>query len=590
MKRGTALSLIAFLLLFNSCTLKNTPNEPRTLTSVHAPAIVEDNTELNATYSYLVYLFHANRGETEIARTALAQTLAYDAESSELKLQQAQDLFSRGLYASARDQIKGIRESNTEAERLYIQVLIREGNLSEARVALDSWLKSNPKDEESYSLRAKIEIEDQNLGPAKKIIESFLAQIPDSSQAFLLRGRLNQIENKDKLALADYKRALELDPQNISAAAHLAFLQDLSGQKQDATQTYAWLADLTDNPEFHKRLGALYIERADTRRAIAALEAYARHQPEDNQNIAKLAALYMDLKDFEQAEYKLKFLLIKEPNNDSLRYYYAAALYELGKKQLALGEVRKIKRDSELFSERLRIELLSLWDLGQQAAAKNLAQSTSSELLARSVTNDELLYPVLYTFFSTRKMKVFAQQILQRGLDLFPKNTILRYNQALACDESGDWKEALKVGQSLLKDDSKNPAVKNLVGYILTNQGIDLAKAEKLIEEALKTKPDDPFMLDSKAWLKFKQNKLPEALALIEQAHQSKPEEPVILVHLGDILAKMGRIQDAKGWYEKAIQLGVEPVHERIRIQETVANFQKNVERKISCSPGNLCK
>src|SRR5206468_2301880 len=97
--------------------------------------------------------------------------------------------------------------------------------------------------------RARIEVEDQNIHAANAVIKRFIAEIPDSSQAFLLRGRVLQVQNKDKDAIADYKHSLELDPQNVSAAAHLAFLQDVSGQKVEATKTYSWLADLTDNPE-----------------------------------------------------------------------------------------------------------------------------------------------------------------------------------------------------------------------------------------------------------------------------------------------------------------------------------------------------
>jgi tetratricopeptide (TPR) repeat protein len=398
-----------------------------------------------------------------------------------------------------------------------------------------------------------------------------LKEIPDSSQAYMLRGRFMQVENNTKLALSDYKKALELDSQNVAAAAHLALLQDTVGQKEEALQTYSWLAELTDNPEFHKRLGLLYMEKSDSRRAIAALEAYSRHQPADFQNMARLAALYIQMKDYEQAEFKLSRLIMSQPENDTVRYYYSTALFEQNKKDLALNEIRKIKKGSPFFPERLSMELSCLWDLGEQEKSKALAHSEAVELLGNNKKTDEPIFSILYSFLNQKKMKVLAQQILEKGLSVFPKNSNLRYVQALALDEAGKWKDALEIGRSLLKEDSDNPAIQNLVGYILADKGIDLKEAERLIEAALKSRPNDPYVLDSKAWLKFKQNHIDEALSLLETSHKLKPDEPVIMIHLADVLAKKGRIQDAISWYDKAIKTGIEAIHE------------------ISCSSGRIC-
>lgn len=348
---------------FSACTFKSFQQEPRKLKITSVPGVVQDEEKLNSIYSYMLYQFHDQRGEDEKAQKALAQTLQYDPESSNLRLQLASDLFDRGLYASAREELLKLKEQNDDAEKIYIQVLIREGSLGEARVELDKWLKKFPKDEDFYALRVRIEIEDQNLLLAQKIVKSFLKEIPDSSQAYLLRGRLMQIKNKEKLAIQDYKKSLELDSQNVAAAAHLALLQDVGGMKEDALQTYSWLAELTDNPEFHKRLGILYMEKSDSRRAIAALEAYSRHQPTDYQNMARLAALYIQAKDYEQAEFKLSRLVDKQPQNDTVRYYYSTALFEQNKKDLALNEIRKIKRESFFYPERVFMELscLGIW-------------------------------------------------------------------------------------------------------------------------------------------------------------------------------------------------------------------------------------
>ncbi len=575
--------MISLWFISGSCTFKNiAKNEPRELKTTEIKGIVQNEKKLNATYSYLLYLYHNNSGDSELARKALALSLKSDPDSTELKLQEAQDLFTRGLYASARESLLSIRKQNSEAEKLYIQLLVREGNLSEARVALDKWLAAYPKDEDFYSLRARIEIEEQNLAAADKVLLGFIRELPESSQVYLLRGRVHQIRDKNKEAVSDYRRALELDPQNVTAAAHLAFLQDMIGQKEDAMKTYVWLADATDNPEFHKRLGLIYLEKSDPRRAIAALEAYARHQPQDMQNRARLAALYLEIKEYEQAEYKLKGLIEEQPTNDLIRYYYSAALSELEKKELALKELVKIKREATVFPEKIKLELEIMGQLGQEKNAKTLALNLANETMAKAAHEDQSLFGVLYVYLSQKKLKTQSRQLLERGLELFPKNNLLRYNLALLLDEEGKWQEALKIAQLLLKEDSENPAIKNLVGYIMANQGVELKKAESLIEAALKMRPDDPYILDSKAWVKFKLNKHSEALSILENIVKLKPEESVFKIHLADVLAKVGRIQEALALYEKALGDGVDAARDRLRAQEQIAKLQDFTNRKIS--------
>lgn len=588
MKKTLGLSILIGCFL-SDCTFKAFVHETRKLKVSSVPGINQDEEKLNATYSYLLYQFHDHNGDDQKAQKALTQALRNDPESSHLRLQFATDLFERGLYASAREELLKLKDKNDDAEKIYIQVLIREGSLSEARAELDKWLIKFPKDEEFYALRVRIEIEDKNLELAQKILKNFLKEIPDSSQAYMLRGRFMQIENNAKLALSDYKKSLELDSQNVAAAAHLALLQDTVGMKEEALETYSWLVELTDNPEFHKRLGLLYLEKSDLRRSIAALEAYSRHKPADFQNMARLATLYFEMKDFEQAEFKLSRLIEQQPQNEAVRLYYSTALFEQNKKDLALNEIRKIKKESIYFPDRLSMELSCLWDLGQEEKSKALAHSSAVELLGKHKKTDEPLFSILYTFLNQKKMKTLAQQVLNKGLEVFPKNSNLRYVHALALDEAGKWKEALGIGRSLLKEDSGNPALQNLVGYILADKAIDLKEAELLINAALKSRPNDPYIMDSKAWLRFKQNRIDEALGLLEASYKLKPDEPVIMIHLADVLAKKGRIQDAISWYDKAIKAGIETTHERLRVQEFLARYQLANDRKISCSSGGLC-
>ena len=50
-----------------------------------------------------------------------------------------------------------------------------------------------------------------------------------------------------------------------------------------------------------------------------------------------------------------------------------------------------------------------------------------------------------------------------------------------------------------------NPEVLNYIGYSYADKGIYFKKARELLSKALKISPDDPYIIDSIAWLNYKE-------------------------------------------------------------------------------------
>ena len=75
----------------------------------------------------------------------------------------------------------------------------------------------------------------------------------------------------------------------------------------------------------------------------------------------------------------------------------------------------------------------------------------------------------------------------------------------------------------------------NNLGYYLADHNIRLNEAEKLIKRALKISPTAPHIIDSAAWLAYRQGKLAQAVQLSRAAVAAQPS-PDVRLHLAEIL------------------------------------------------------
>ena len=74
-----------------------------------------------------------------------------------------------------------------------------------------------------------------------------------------------------------------------------------------------------------------------------------------------------------------------------------------------------------------------------------------------------------------------------------------------------------------------------------------------MLEEAVKQKPDDAYILDSMAWYYFKIGNFRDSLQLFEYAILIDPSDPTINDHYGDVLWKVGKFSQARYQWQKAL-------------------------------------
>ncbi len=199
-----------------------------------------------------------------------------------------------------------------------------------------------------------------------------------------------------------------------------------------------------------------------------------------------------------------------------LRYYYAIFLEETGQFGKALRQIRNLPP----CIDRYALELPLLMRHGNNKEALETAKRTVQ-------------------LFHQNKVPI-PEQFGMMFIDI--------------ADRCNDIAFLESFYPEMLKHYPENAMLFNNLGYIYAERNIKLHLAEKLIFHALRKEGGNPAILDSVAWLRYRQEKYAEAKDMILKA-LSKHDDPDILNHAGDIHAALGEEEAAAGFWKRAAAL-----------------------------------
>ena len=111
------------------------------------------------------------------------------------------------------------------------------------------------------------------------------------------------------------------------------------------------------------------------------------------------------------------------------------------------------------------------------------------------------------------------------------------------------------IYQKALDIDSTNALVNNNFAYALSERGIRLDDALRMIKIAIAADSANSSYLDTMGWVYFKLKKYDLAKEYINKAINAGGESATTLEHLGDIEFKMGNKKEAKTLWQKAYKL-----------------------------------
>jgi tetratricopeptide (TPR) repeat protein len=395
------------------------------------------------------------------------------------------------------------------------RLLARGGDRQAIRMLVDTVTDPYLQLPEAHYARALAAFEARDMAAANRAIVRALDLKPDWEAAILFRVQL--IENRTE-ALAVLGAFIAVNPQ--AREVRLVYARALVGEKR----------------------------YAEARREFAVLLEQGANEPEKNGDVIfAVAVLSLQLNDAAQAEKQLHRLVdIGHAEADKARFYLGQIAEEGKRWDEALQWFAQVGHGEHYLTARLH-------------AASVLAKQDKLDLARRQLSEAEAATPKERVQLLIGEAQILreagripeAHAVLVAGLVQQPDQPELLYEIALLAEKMGRTDELEARLRRLIELRPDHAHALNALGYSLAERNVRLGEARELIERALQLAPNDPFILDSKGWVLFRQGEAQAALDVLNTAFGIRPD-PEIAAHIGEVLWSIGRQAEARQAWEKA--------------------------------------
>jgi tetratricopeptide (TPR) repeat protein len=449
---------------------------------------------------------------------------------------------------------------------------------------------------------ARLYSEEGDNNRAAQAIASIPAEDRSPRMELALGSAYEQLK-KYKDAAAAYKRAADIEPDNVDAqkALSAALLED--GQLDEAAKVLKSIAaaDPTD-AQTQIRIAEVQRRKGNYNEALAILEKLRTNvqegSPEDLQLHADEALVYDALGKYDQATGSLTKLLeaLAHPDgkyNDQEKQSRAFLLDRLGmiyrEQNKTTDALNAYKQLIELGGDYARdgyqgqidaYRDVHQWKDAEQVAATaakalpkdhdiqivyaqqltDLGQVDQGLAIAKAqLTNtpDDLdVHQRLAEMYIRLKRFSDADQEIQKADALAKKaqeHLFVYFLRGEFYDRQKMYDKAEAQFRKALEIDPQNAAVLNYLGYMLVDHDQKLPEALKMIRQAVLLEPQNYAYLDSLGWAYFKTGQYELAEENIRKANERNNGDPTIHDHLGEVYEKTGKLKMAVSQWERSM-------------------------------------
>lgn len=423
---------------------------------------------------------------------------------------------------------------------------------------------------------------------------------PKSVDDHLLLGRLYKANNDSAKAEAQFKEAVQLQPQSEEAVTTLALLYDDQGQNQKAVQILSGVPEGSRTAKTYAALGFTYEQQKDYKNAV---DAYKKAVDLDHDNLDAVRGLAQNLLNSGNADAALQqYRAVAEADpQDAQTYLRIAEIYRReGKFEQALDSLSKaeaIVTDSQEipFTRSEIYEAQGRYDEAAQILQKLIEKSTkpAGDYDSSQLNNLSVFYEHLGNVYKEQGKLPQAIEAYRKIVTMGPENAVRGYDLEIeAYRDHKDWQQATNVAREAVQKLPENRTMK----LVYAGELADIGKGDEAIAQAkslLKGNADDREVLVAMAQIydrlrrwKDAEDSLSKAAQLSEKAEDRQyvqflladtydrekrydeaeqlfrklltedPHNGAVLNYLGYMLADRGvRLEEALNYIKKAIEL-----------------------------------
>jgi tetratricopeptide (TPR) repeat protein len=341
------------------------------------------------------------------------------------------------------------------------------------------------------------------------------------------------------------ERAVDDDPASGDARARLAAALSSLGEAVPALAVAREAAALSPERARFAVVDALSrLDRVDeARRELEGMTSDSGSQSEAELRLARLALQNGQL---EEAQKRFLGLLGAGAVAPEAFYFLSIIAERQNNKEGALEGYQRLVSAGAGLPARVRAGKLLL-EKGDRDAAFRLLDALAEKDRDRALDVELAKAALLEEAGKPAEALVLLDAAEQR----FANHPSVRYQRALALDKASRSRESIRALEKLLADRPDDPSILNALGYSLADDNLQLDRAEKLIQAALRATPDNPAYLDSLGWVKFRRGDAVGALPLLERAYRTFPDSE-IAAHLGETMWVLNRRSEALALWTRA--------------------------------------
>jgi Tfp pilus assembly protein PilF len=228
----------------------------------------------------------------------------------------AQIYLSQKQPQAAIDRVREIASQHPQAaglQQLYGDLLAGTGNRAAARGAYQAAKTANPASIQADLKLAELDLTDGNLASAQQISAAALEREPRSTRARLILANIAQSTHHDADAISDYRRVLDLEPDNVLALNNLAYMLALTNPDEALPYAQKALEIAPGSATVQDTIGWIYCRKGIYNTALSYLKASVEHEPTPRRQF-HLAIAQLKSGDRQRGQALLNEAMNKDPN------------------------------------------------------------------------------------------------------------------------------------------------------------------------------------------------------------------------------------------------------------------------------------
>ncbi len=500
--------------------------------------------------------FLATQKTPEAAIAELIPMVEQNTNNYELRFKLAQLQWAQKQLDKAEDTLKEIVEldkqglQSAKARNQLARLYMASGRVEQAKAFVKELLAANPEDLATVALRGEIALAENRAPEAIADFRTVLSEQPNNIPLLKLLSAAHLLNKDPVLARENIQKAVELAPGDEAARLDLVNLLLQIGDKEQATQQLNALFKL--NPNSKNGLDALfkiYSAQQQWEQALQVAAQFERAYADDATGYYLSGLAYQASGKLEQSTARFEQALHKQAQA-------VEPLAQLVKNYLSLKQPDKALNR---LNEALKSQPRNFFAYNLIGDVERFSNKYAEAVNAyRQAIDIKPAWPVPYRNIALidimQKHKNEAIDILIKGIANADEPRELVADLAALYHQDGEHQKVIALYEERSK---KNPAslidLNNLARYLAEygDNAEALSRAAKLAEPLAKT--NNPFMLDTVAWIDYKQGNYDKALKNLLNIVELNPDIALSNYHLGMVYVKQGDKAAAKNYLQKAI-------------------------------------